>query len=121
MNHDALFEMLLRSRSILQAFFDQFLPEAARFIDFDRLEYFDKERVTFEGKKRTGDLLVKTRFRGEAAAFLIHLEHKAQWLPDLPWRMLEYFALDLRDYRLPAYPVAVLSYPKPNAQNPAPV
>ena len=47
MNHDALFKMLLRNRPILRAFFEQFLPEVAGFIDFDELEYVDKERVTF--------------------------------------------------------------------------
>jgi hypothetical protein len=109
-NHDALFKSLLKNRSILRAFFEEFLPEAARFMDFYRLEYVDKERVTLEGKKRTGDLLIKTRFRGKAACFLIHLEHQAQPAPDLAWRMLEYLILDRRDYGLPVYPIAVLSH-----------
>lgn len=47
MKHDELFKMLLKNRSILRAFFEQFLPEAARFMEFDRLEYVDKERITF--------------------------------------------------------------------------
>ena len=113
MNHDALFKMLLKNRSILRAFFEQFLPEVARFIDFGKLEYVDKERLTLEGKKRTGDLLIKTSFRGKAACFLIHLEHQAQRRPDLAWRMLEYFVLDRREYGLPVYPVAVLSHAEP--------
>ena len=121
MNHDALFKMLLRNRSILRAFFEQFLSAAARFIDFDRMEYVDKERVTIEGKRRTGDLLVKTVFRGRATGFLIHLEHQAQRAADLPWRMLEYFVLDRRDYRLPVYPIAVLSYPEPDSRDRAPL
>jgi hypothetical protein len=111
-NHDALFKRLLRNRSILQAFFEQFLPEAARFIEFEELEYVDKERLTLEGKKRTGDLLIKTRFKGKATFFLIHLEHQAQRSSDLAWRMLEYLVLDRRDFGLPVYPVAVLSHPE---------
>jgi hypothetical protein len=58
-------------------------------IEFDQLEYVDKERVTLAGTKRTGDLLIKTMFRGKRAAFLIHMEHQAQPDPDLAWRMLE--------------------------------
>ena len=43
------------------------------------LEFVDKERVTIDGRKRTGDLLIKPRFQGQAAGFLIHLEHQ-RWL-----------------------------------------
>ncbi len=121
MNHDALFKMLLKNRSILRAFFVQFLPEAARFIAFDQMEYVDKERVTLEGKKRTGDLLIKTRFRGKTTGFLIHLEHQAQRASDLNWRMLEYFVLDRREYMLPVYPIAVLSYADPHRENRVPL
>ena len=110
MNHDALFKRLLKNRSILCAFFHQFLPEAARFVDFERLDYADKERVTIDGKRRTGDLLIKTRFRGKNAGFLIHLEHQAQPDRDLARRMLEYFILDWRDFNLPVYPIAVLTH-----------
>ena len=77
MNHDALFKMLLKAPAILRGFFDAFLPDAAKFVDFNVLEFLDKERFTIDGRKRTGDLLIKTRFREEAAAFLIHLEHQA--------------------------------------------
>jgi predicted transposase/invertase (TIGR01784 family) len=110
MNHDALFKMLLKTPSVLQGFFRAFLPEVARFIDFEALEFVDKERVTIDGRKRTGDLLIKTRFQGEAAGFLIHLEHQAQHESDLARRMLEYFILDWREYDLPVYPIAVVSY-----------
>ena len=55
-------------------------------------------------------LLIKTRFRGRDAGFLIHLEHQAQADSDLGRRMLEYFLIDWREYRLPVYPIAVLSH-----------
>jgi len=110
MNHDALFKMLLKAPTILRGFFEAFLPEVARFIDFGVLEFIDKERYTIDGRKRTGDLLVKTRFKGEAAGFLIHLEHQAQPEPDLGRRMLEYLVLDWRDFKMPVYPIAVLSH-----------
>jgi len=110
MNHDALFKMLLKAPAVFRGFFDAFLPDVAKFVDFNVLEFVDKERLTIDGRKRTGDLLIKTRFRGEAAAFLIHLEHQAQPDPDLGRRMLEYFTLDWRDFELPVYPIVVLSH-----------
>jgi len=95
---------------LLRDFFEVFLPRIHRFIDFDHTEFVDKERFTLEGKRRTGDLIIKTKFRGEDAAFLIHLEHEAQAHQDLARRMLEYFILDWRDFDLPVYPIAVLSH-----------
>jgi hypothetical protein len=109
MDHDALFKMLLKTPTVLQAFFEAFLPEAVMFVDFGALEFVDKELFTRDRKKRTGDLLVKTRFRGQRAGFLIHLEHQAQRDPSLPRRMLEYFTLDWIEYDLPVYPIAVLT------------
>jgi len=109
-NHDALFKSLLRTGRLLRDFFEAFLPGIHGFIDFDHIEFVDKERFTLGGKRRTGDLLIKTRFRGAHAAFLIHLEHEAQAYRDLARRMLEYFVLDWREFNLPVYPIAVLSH-----------
>jgi hypothetical protein len=109
-NHDALFKNLLKRPVILKGFFSQFLPRVARFVDFAHVQFVDKEHITLDGRKRTGDLLVKTRFRGKSTGFLIHLEHQAQPDSDLARRMLEYWLLDWRDYGLPVYPIAVLSY-----------
>ena len=121
MNHDALFKLLLKNRSILRAFFEQFLPDVAGFMDFGRLEYVDKERLTLQGRKRTGDLLIQTKFRDQAACFLIHLEHQAQSDTNLAWRMLEYYVLDRQDFGLPVYPVAVLSHAKPAGKQSSPL
>jgi hypothetical protein len=110
MNHDALFKSLLKTGRLLRDFFEAFLPRIHAFIDFEHIEFVDKERFTLGGKRRTGDLLIKTRFRGEQAAFLIHLEHEAQVHRDLARRMLEYFVLDWREFDLPVYPIAVLSH-----------
>jgi len=112
-NHDALFKMLLKNPAVLKAFFEQFLPEASAFVDFQHLEFVDKERITLGGKKRTGDLVVKTRFRGKETGFLIHLEHQAQPDTNLGRRMLEYFVLDWQAFDLPVYPIAVLSHARP--------
>ena len=113
-HHDALFKSLLRSGRLLRDFFEAFLPEIFGLIDFHHIEFVDKERFALGGKRRTGDLLIKTRFRGEDAAFLIHLEHEAQAHRDLARRMLEYFVLDWREFNLPVYPIAVLSHKEPD-------
>jgi len=119
--HDARFKSLLRTSGLLRAFFQAFLPEVHGFVDFDHIEFVDKERFTLESKRRTGDLLVKTKFRGEDAAFLIHLEHEAQARPDMALRLLQYFLLDWRDFDMPVYPVAVLSHPEPNPRSKSPL
>jgi hypothetical protein len=109
-NHDALFKMLLKGPAIFKGLFDAFLPEAGKFVDFNHVVFVDKEHVTIDGRKRTGDLLAKTRFRNQPAGFLIHIEHQAQRSSTLARRMLEYFLLDWREYKIPVYPIAVLSY-----------
>lgn len=109
MDHDALFKWLLKDPVILRSFFEEFLPEIAGYTDFSKLEYLDKETRTLRGQRRTGDLLVKVRFEGAEAAFLIHVEHEARRDKDVAWRMLEYVTLDRRESGLPVYPVLVLA------------
>jgi hypothetical protein len=58
--HDALFKQLLKTPTIFESFFGAFLPQAGQFVDFTHLEFVDKERITIDGQKRTGDLLVNT-------------------------------------------------------------
>ncbi len=116
MDHDALFKWLLKDPVILRSFFEEFLPEVARYTDLSKVEYLDKEKRTLRGHKRTGDLLVKVRFKGEHAAFLIHVEHEARRDADIAWRLLEYVVLDRRESGLPVYPVLVLA----GAAGPAP-
>ncbi len=109
MDHDALFKWLLKDPVILRSFFEEFLPEVASYTDFSKLEYLDKETRTLRGQRRTGDLLVKVRFKGQEAAFLIHIEHEARRDADIAWRLLEYVILDRRESGLPVYPVLVLA------------
>ncbi len=68
------------------------------------------ELFTHHHKRRIGDLLIKTKLRGNDAAFLIHLGQVAQAYNDLARRMLEYFVLDWRQFNLPVYPIAVFSH-----------
>ncbi len=109
MDHDTLFKWLLKDPVILRSFFEEFLPDVASYTDFSRLEYLGKETRTRRGQRRTGDLLVKVRFKKQEAAFLIHIEHEARRGRDIAWRFLEYVILDRRESGLPIYPVLVLA------------
>jgi hypothetical protein len=120
-NHDAQFKALLKLKAVLRDFFVLFLPDTTRYIDFSQIEFVDKERFTFEGSPRTGDLLIKTRYRNDSAAFLIHLEHQAQNKPWLQQRVLEYFVLDWKEFKMPVYPVLILSHGAGTLDIPMPV
>jgi hypothetical protein len=120
-HHDAQFKALLKLKAVLRDFFVLFLPDIACYIDSSQIEFVDKERFTIEGSPRTGDLLIKTRFRNDSAAFLIHLEHQAQNKPCLEQRVLEYFVLDWRDFKMPVYPVLILSHGAGTLDIPMPV
>ena len=65
------------------------------------------------GQKHEVDLLVKARFRGEEAFFLVHVENQARTQPDFPRRMFTYFARLHEKYNLPIYPVVLFSYDAP--------
>ena len=39
MNHGARFKLLAKIRSVVQDFFQEFLPETARFVDFHELQF----------------------------------------------------------------------------------
>jgi hypothetical protein len=69
-NHDAQFKALLKLKAVLRDFFVLLLPDIACYIHFSQIEFVDKERFTLEGSPRTGDLLIKTRYRDDSAAFL---------------------------------------------------
>jgi hypothetical protein len=111
---DDLIKNLLGQRRHLLDFFRAFLPETLKFADFTNMEYLDKEHSKSGRKpRRTGDLLVKARWKGQDAAFMIHLEsqHKAQH--HIVERAAEYALRDSIRYGLPVMPVVLLTYAKP--------
>ena len=65
------------------------------------------------GEKHEVDVLMKRRFRGEDAFFLIHVENQSTPQGDFPKRMFRYFARLTEKYDLPVYPVVVFSYDAP--------
>ncbi len=96
-------------------FIELFFPDMVEYLDADSLEFIDKEIFTdiTQGERREADLLVKCRFQGREAFFLIHLEHQSKREKDFAKRMFFYFARLTEKFALPVYPIALFSYDKP--------
>ncbi len=122
MTSDKLFKILIRFPTLFRALIEWILPKLAPLIDFSYIEFIDKERISLDGQKRDGDVLVKTRFvRHEGTAFLFHLENQGQVRKDLPDRMLEYTALDRRECGMDVYPIVLVTCHWPNVEQLSPV
>jgi Domain of unknown function (DUF4351)/Putative transposase, YhgA-like len=117
-DHDRLFKELLISFFV--EFVELFLPDVADYLDPNSLEFLDKEVFTdvTEGERREVDLIVKARFKGEEAFFLVHIENQAHPQSNFAQRMFKYFARLHEKYQLPVYPVAVFSYTESMRQEP---
>jgi predicted transposase YdaD len=114
MNHDQLFKLLLTT--FFLEFVKLFLPDVARHIDPDSIEFLDKEIFTdlTSRERHEVDLIVKVRFRrGGRAFFLIHVENQGSSKKDFAKRMFRYFARLHEKYDLPIYPVAIFSFDRP--------
>ncbi len=71
------------------------------------------------GEKHEVDLLMKVKFRGQEAFFLVHVENQATPQADFPKRMFRYFARLTEKYDLPVYPVVIFSYDAPLRPEPS--
>jgi hypothetical protein len=119
-DHDALFKELFST--FFTAFIDGFLPDVAVFLDGEfELVPMDKELFPdiALGIKHEVDLLMKAKFRGKEAFFLVHVENQANPQPDFPARMYRYFMCLTLKYNLPVYPVVVFSYDAPKRPEPS--
>ena len=114
MDHDRLFKELLTT--FFAEFVELFLPDLAAYIDWDHIEFIDKEIFTdiAARDRHEVDLLVKTRFRDRGDGFfLVHLEHQASAQADFPQRMFRYFSRLYEKFGLPVFPVVLFSYDQP--------
>ena len=111
--HDRLFKTLISSDFI--AFVTAFLPRLLPFFEPDSIEFLDKEIITeiTAGERHEADLIIKVRFRGQEAFFIIHVENQATAQADFPRRMFVYFARLHEKFGLPIYPVVIFSYDAP--------
>ncbi len=118
MNHDRLFKELLTFFFV--EFVELFLPDVAAYIDYDTVEFLDREIFTdiTAGETHEVDLVVKARFRGKDTFFLIHVENQSSPQSRFPRRMFDYFARLHEKYDLPIYPVVIFSYDAPHRMEP---
>ena len=120
MDHDRLFKELLSTFFV--EFMDLFLPDVGAYLDRTAaIVPMDKEIFTdvTSGGKHEVDLLMRAKFRGDEAFFLIHVENQSTPQGDFPKRMFRYFARLAEKYDLPVYPVVVFSYDAPARPEPA--
>jgi hypothetical protein len=114
MDHDRNFKQLLSNFFV--EFVDLFLPNVSEYLDrsFDIVP-MDKEVFTDVtlGDSHEVDLVMRVKFRGEEAFFLVHVENQATAQSDFPKRMFRYFARLTEKYDLPVYPVVLFSYDEP--------
>src|SRR5215210_2713236 len=115
-DHDQLFKRLLKDFFI--EFVELFLPAVREYLEPDSIKFIDKEIFTGlkASDRQIADLVAYVKFKGQEAYFLIHVEPQAsrrRKRGDFAERMFHYFAGLSKDLRLPVYPVAILSYDKP--------
>jgi hypothetical protein len=120
MDHDRNFKELLSNFFI--EFVDLLLPDVREYLDRDFVVVpMDKEVFTDVtlGDRHEVDLVMRVKFRGEEAFFLVHVENQAVAQSDFPKRMFRYFARLTEKYDLPVYPVVIFSYDAPLRPEPS--
>jgi predicted transposase YdaD len=113
MDHDRLFKELLTT--FFAEFIDLFLPDVARELDRDGIQFLDKQIFSDIGRgdRHEVDLLAKVRLHGSDAYVLVHVENQSQWRAEFPERMFQYYALIRSKLAVPVYPIAVYSFDLP--------
>ena len=117
-NHDRLFKELITTFFI--EFLELFFPQVLTYLDRNYIEFLDKEvfpEIPLAETLET-DIVVKTKFQGKDAFFLVHLESQAQNKPGFDKRMFRYFCLLSGKHDLPIYPIALLSFDSPRTIQP---
>lgn len=118
-NHDRLFKELITTFFI--EFLELFFPAVLTYLDQNYIEFSDKEvfaEIPLADSLET-DIVVKTKFQGKDAFFLVHVENQAKQKPDFEKRMFRYFCLLSGKHDLPVYPIALLSFDSPRAAQPS--
>lgn len=112
-DHDRLFKELLTTFFV--EFIEAFLPDVWAYLDTTSLEFLDKEVFTdiTQGQRYESDLVVKARFQGQEAFFLILVENQSTPQSGFPKRMFTYFARFHEKFDLPVYPVVIYSFDRP--------
>ncbi len=118
-DHDRLFKELLTTFFV--EFVEAFLPDVAAYLDSASIEFLDKEVFTdiTQGQRYESDIVVKARFQGQEAFFLLLIENQSTPQSGFPKRMFTYFARFHEKYDMPIYPVEIYSFDRPLRRQPA--
>ncbi len=117
-DHDGLTKRLLTV--FLREFLELFWPEVLAYTDLSGVTFLDKEfpSESPKSKKRAADLVAQVKFRGKPAFFLLHIEAQGQQQDHFGQRMFRYFAKLHDKYKLPVYPIALLTFDSPRQEQP---
>ena len=117
-DHDRLFKEIVTT--FFGDFLALFLPEVVSYVEPDSFEFLDKEVFTdvTSGEKYEADIVVRVRFRGQEAFFIIHQENQSYDQTGFARRMFAYFARFDAKYSLPVYPIALFTYDTPLREEP---
>jgi hypothetical protein len=118
-DHDRLFKELLTTFFV--EFLELFFPKLAESLERDSIEFLSQELYAdlLEGEQYLADILVKARFKGSAAFFLIHVEHQSTAPAALLRRFLRYHLAIFARHGLPIYPILVYSHDAPKKKQPS--
>jgi hypothetical protein len=106
-------------KELLSTFFGEFLalffPAVHAALEVDSFEFLQQETFAdlLEGDVLVPDIVVKARYKGRDAFFLIHVEHQSSAPANMDWRMYRYWAVLFLRYGLPIYPIVVYSHRVP--------
>ncbi len=94
----------------MRDFRELFFPEFAARLDFESLEFQDRELFKGfpDGQRREPDVVARVRTReGSPEVVVVHIEAQATTRPDFGKRMFEYYALLWLQFDAPVFPVVL--------------
>jgi len=110
-DHDQIFKTLFKE--FFKEFIEGFLPEIAEKLDFQSVEFLEKETFTDlnKGRKKLMDLVVSVKtISGEEEFILLHTEFESSRpKKDFPERMFKYLCQLYMRYGKPVIPIVVFS------------
>ncbi len=108
MGHDQVFKGVLRR--FLRDFLELFFPEFAARLDFESLQFEDKELFKGfpDGLRREPDVVARVRtWEGKPEIVIVHIEAQATTEADFGRRMFEYYSLLWLQFDAPVFPVVL--------------
>ncbi len=108
--HDILFKQLLET--FFAEFIDLFFPQVSRLMDKNQLTFLQQEVITDvkDKERHVIDVLVETKLADEEGLILIHVENKAQRVPDYNRKMFKYFARLHEKHQKKILPVVIYAH-----------